>query len=442
MKTRTAFVPLFFLFLSLLLPADPADLVNPAASSDAFAGTDTGTDAVGDTVYTAGLPDYYGPGSPQIKYAGSAALLDYETGTLLYGHNQNQPWAPASLTKLMTIYTALDAMEEGRFDLDVPHPVSPAAWASAMPPGSSLMFLGPDQLVSGRDLFRGLMISSGNDAAVEVALRVAGSVSVFARDMNATSLRLGFRDFYFEEPAGLSGANRITAEGFARFTGKLIARHPELLTDYASVPSFTYPEAQHYPGGKLLGGSIRQFNRNTLIQEYEGADGLKTGFIEESGYNVAATAKRDDRRLIVVVLGVDAASHTEGGRKRSEDAETLLDWGFENYRRVAFAVSELEPIAVWGGRVRTTLPVLKKGPDMVLPLNTLSAVTRSVEVTPDIWAPADAGHAVGTVLYSVDGHVVAERPVVLAQSVEQGSLFTRLIDRIRWFFRGLVSVFQ
>jgi serine-type D-Ala-D-Ala carboxypeptidase (penicillin-binding protein 5/6) len=399
-------------------------------------------ESVGGVVHTGGLPDGYAPAPPELQYAGAAALLDYETGTLLFGYNHKESWAPASLTKLMTIYTAIDAMEAGRFDLDTPRPVNPVAWASAMAPGSSLMFLGPDQLVSGRDLFRGLMISSGNDAATEVAVRVSGSVADFAREMNATAEEMGYPRFYFEEPAGLSPANRITAGEFAEFTARLITRHPDILTDYASLPSFTYPEAQHYPDGRLLGGSIRQFNRNSLLEQYDGADGLKTGFIEESGYNLAATAYRDGRRLIAVVLGVDASSHVQGSHRRSVDAEALLDWGFRSYRRVAFSPPPMEPLVLWGGKDETVTPVVENLQDVSLPADVVDRVDRTVQQTEEIWAPLPPGTVVGTVTYSVDGHRVAQGEVVLPEGAEKGSFFRRLFHRIRWWGRRLVSVFQ
>ncbi len=393
-------------------------------------------------IYTGELPDRYAPEPPEIRYAGAAALLDYETGTLLFGYNHRTPWAPASLTKLMTIHTALDAVESGRFDLDIPREVDPSSWASAMAPGSSLMFLGPDQLVSGRDLFRGLMISSGNDAATEVAVRVAGSVPKFAGEMNATADRLGYPEFYFEEPAGLSPANRITAGDFAEFAARLIARHPEILTDYASMPFFRYPEPQHYPGGQLLGGSIQQFNRNDLLEQYEGADGLKTGFIEESGYNLAATAVRGGRRLIAVVLGVDAVSHSEGSQRRSADAQALLDWGFDNFRRVAFSPPSLEPITLWGGRVDTVTAEVSMIPDIVLPAEMVGMVERSVHTEENIWAPVSPGTVVGNVSYTVDGHVVAHGDVVLPDGADKGTILKRFFHRLRWWGSRLVSVFQ
>ena len=388
-------------------------------------------------MFTANLSAEFAPSPPTLAYAAAGALLDYETKTLLYGVNHQQTWAPASLTKLVTVYAALDAHAKGAFSLYEPQPVHPEAWASAMMPGSSLMFLGPDQVVSGADLFRGLLISSGNDAATEIAYRVSGSVGRFARRMNTVAATAGFPDFYFEEPAGLSPTNRITAEGFARFAALLIDRYPEILTDYASLPSFAYPQQQHYPDGVIQGNPIVQYNRNALIDDYPGADGLKTGFIDESGYNLVGTAERNGRRLIVVVLGVSATSHAEGGARRADDARRLLDWGFDNYRRVEFGAPELAAIPVWGGTVDEIVPAAAPVNGVVVPADAVSAIERSVSVDSHVWAPQEAGAAVGNASYHVGETVIVEQRIVIPRPLERGSWLVRVWDRLRWWAHAL-----
>lgn len=386
-------------------------------------------------VFDAGLGEDWAPEPPLLRYANAAAVLDYETGELLFEFRADRPWAPASLTKLVTVYTALDAIETGAFDLDVPVPVHPEAYASAMAPGSSLMFLGPDQVVSGSDLLRGLLISSGNDAATEVALRVSGSVSRFARRMNETVAAVGCPSCYFEEPAGLSAGNRITAAAFARFAKALIDRWPEILPEYASLRSFTYPQRRHYTDGTIPGASITQQNRNTLVGSYEGADGLKTGFIEESGYNLVATAERDGRRLIVIILGVTADSHTVGGRRREEDARELLDWGFDRYRRIEFPTPELSEVRVWGGIQDRVAPTVLAIDGIVVPTSTVSDIERHIAVRDDIWAPVAAGEEIGTVRYTVADSLIAESSVVVTGGVSRSGPFQRIGDRILWWWR-------
>jgi D-alanyl-D-alanine carboxypeptidase (penicillin-binding protein 5/6) len=377
----------------------------------------------------------FGVTPPDLQYARAAALFEMGSDTLLYELNGDAPWAPASLTKLVTIYTALEASEDGRFLLDRSLPVHPSAYASAVPPGSSLMFLGPDQMVNGLDLLRGLAISSGNDASVEVALRVSGSVGAFNAEMNDLVRRLGFGEFYFEDPAGLSPANRITARGFARFSAQLLERWPWLPADLLGLPEFSYPRPVHYPTG-MQGTPITQQNRNGLVTSYPGVDGLKTGFIDESGYNIAVTAVREGRRLIAVVLGVEGESHFAGGRRREADAAALLDWGFSSFETMTLPVPLPGEITLWGANRRTVRPVGESQVTVTVPAGRRAEIVGTLRQERDLWAPAGEGTAVGTVRYELDGQLLREVSLTLPADVDEGGILRRLFDRIRWWFRS------
>lgn len=369
---------------------------------------------------------------PELEWAAAAVLLDHQTGSILYSFNGDEPRVPASLTKLVAIYTALDAAASGEFDLDRPYPVSPSAFASAVPPGSSLMFLGPDQMVNGWDLLRGLAVSSGNDAAVEVALRVSGSVGAFSNRMNRTLSALGLNEMFFEEPAGLSPGNRITARQMAQFSGILLEEWPQTIEELFMLPAFTYPLAVHFPNGVLQGRSIMQENRNLLLREYPGAEGLKTGFTSAAGYNLAASAHRDGRRLIAVILGVEGSNHLEGGRRRSADATALLDWGFEMFETVTPGIPALQDRPVWGG-AGESFPVLADEPTaVVLPVSALELLRGEVELYTDQWAPLSAGEEVGTIRYLVGDCLIQTVSVRAATDVAAGSLFRRGVDWVRW----------
>lgn len=374
--------------------------------------------------------------APELSWARMAAVLEVASDTILYELRGTEPWPPASLTKLVTIYAALEASEEGEFSLQEPQTVHPAGYASAQPPGSSLMFLGPDQRVSGLDLIRGLAISSGNDAAVETALRVSGGVGPFNVRLNDLSRRLGYDAFYFEDPAGLSPANRITATGIARFSRDLVERWPWLLQEVFSLPEFSYPLQEHLVGSSG-GGTIRQFNRNGLVGTFDGADGLKTGFIEESGYNIAVTAQRDGRRLIAVVLGVPGTSHTEGGRRRDGDAAALLEWGFSSYDLVPLRTPELEPVELWGARQDAVRPLAADGGPVSVPRGAAERIRGEVDQREHLWAPVPAGTPVGTVRYLMDDVVLREVPVTIGEEIPAAGWVRRAIDRIRWWFSGL-----
>lgn len=376
---------------------------------------------------------------PDLEYAPVALVMDSATGDILYGRNVDEPRIPASLTKLVTIYTALEASRSGDFLLDEPRKVHPRAFADAMPPGSSLMFLGSGQFVDGWDLLRGLAVSSGNDASVEVAIRISGSVSAFAGLMNATVRSLGFSRMYFEEAAGLSPGNRITAREMASFTRILLEEWPQTLEQLFALRGFRYPEARHYPESALQGGTIYQQNRNTLLDSYPGADGLKTGYTGAAGYNLVASASRDDRRLIVVLLGIDAADHSDGARRRTKDATVLLDWGFEEFDTLFPVRPDPGTITVWGGRVRSSLLSVDKPPPITLPRDATASLRGSIEVSDSVWAPLEAGTQVGTVRYFRGECLVSEVPVRIAEGVEKGGILRRIWDYLRWWLRETVN---
>ncbi|MFP4153823.1 MAG: D-alanyl-D-alanine carboxypeptidase, partial [Alkalispirochaeta sp.] len=157
---------------------------------------------------------------------------------------------------------------------------------------------------------------------------------------------------------------------------------------------------------------------------------------DESGYNLAATAERNGRRLIAVVLGVSADSQALGGRLRAEDAARLLDWGFENYRRVAFPAARLEDVTVWGGADASVTPSVTVPRDRILPAGVVGEITREIDLfVTELWAPVRAGTEVGQVTYTAGDTVIASAPILIPESVEAGGFVTRIVDRVRWWLR-------
>ena len=195
---------------------------------------------------------------PPVLHARSAVLVEESTGTALFALNADLPIPPASLTKLMTLHLALREIEAGRIELDQWIVPGPDSWARAMPPHSSLMFLGPDQRLTVRRLLQGLVVVSGNDAAVAVADLVSGSVPAFVAEMNSEARRLGFSRMYFEDPAGLSPASTITAREYAEFCRLFIDMHPDALPDLFSLRQFTYPLPENMTGGSRRTPSRRR----------------------------------------------------------------------------------------------------------------------------------------------------------------------------------------
>lgn len=370
--------------------------------------------------------------------ARAAILVEVDSRTVLHAKNPNLVIPPASLTKLVAIDTALDALDRGQLDVTGTFVPPEEAWAENQPPGSSLMFLGPDQRLSWRDLLLGLSVSSGNDAAVALALLVDGGVPAFAERMNRRVASLGLVDLFFVEPSGLSPRNTITAHGFARFLLAHLERFPEALDELYEVRTFTYPDERNRVGS-LAREPITQSNRNTLLWEFPGADGFKTGFIDESGYHLAATAERDGRRLVAIVLGIDADSHAAGGALRAGDAAALLEYGFASFRRLEFDYPVPEPVRVYGGSVRELVP---KGPErlaITVPTGAASRVRGVLEQEVEVRAPFPEVEA-GRVAIELDGVELAGEPLVL-EAVERGGLFRRIWAGIVAFFRSVGALF-
>lgn len=262
------------------------------------------------------------------KFYQSVLLIDVNTKEEIYSENSEKTISPASLTKLLTAYIVFEALEKGELELEKREPVPKAAWASQQPKGSSVMNLGSEQLVSVDELLQGLLVASGNDAAIALALRVSGSIEQFVKRMNLTVKEMGYQKMRFVDPAGIKAANQIEAQEFSRFLLHYLERWPESLSKYHSLPSIFYPRRKNLrPEAQPCGMIV--YNTNHLVASYSGCDGLKTGHISEAGYHLVVTAQRGDRRLLAIVLGVRAQTSAQAIRLREEKARELLDMGFD-----------------------------------------------------------------------------------------------------------------
>ncbi|XXG15630.1 D-alanyl-D-alanine carboxypeptidase family protein [Borrelia puertoricensis] len=269
--------------------------------------------------------------------AKSVVLLDYDTKCALYSKNPNLVFPPASLTKLVTIYTALVEARKKNIDLKTTVPISSAASYYNLPLDSSLMFLEEGHKVNFEELLKGLIISSGNDAAIAIAEFIVGkNLSDFIDLMNINVLNLGFINMSFVDTSGYSSDNKITALEMALFARTYMEEF-EFILHIHSLKEFIYPRSENLGNTsslKLL--NLKQKNKNILIFNYPYADGLKTGYIKTSGLNLVATAKKDDIRLIAVVLGVNKGVNNVGERKRALIAQKLFEYGFGNYAQFSF----------------------------------------------------------------------------------------------------------
>jgi D-alanyl-D-alanine carboxypeptidase (penicillin-binding protein 5/6) len=386
--------------------------------------------------------------APEIN-ARSAVVLDAATGTVLFGKNPDLVVPPASLAKLMTLHVVYEEIEAGRLAREELLTIDRRDCSPYVPLGSSLMYLQPGMKVSVIDLMRGAAVVSGNDATFALARRISGSNEAFAQRMNASASALGFSSLRFVEPSGLSELNAVNAREFALFCKSYIDLHPEALAELHSLRHIEFPRPEHATPEYRPEGRIVQSNRNSLIEEYEGCDGLKTGYIIESGYNLAATARRGDTRFIVVTLGGTGdgpdegpgaggtvASRAGGAAQRSSDGAALLDWAFDSFVSLAPAV-ELKPLRSWYGEERELRLVPTSSLAVTLPRSKAKALVTRVEAPTSVVAPIAAGSKIGEVVFSSEGRVFRRVDLVAEREVRRGNilvlirdLFLRLADRL------------
>lgn len=356
------------------------------------------------------------PPPPQV--AGSAYLLvDADSGHIIVEQNADQALAPASLTKLMTSYVLYHELAEGRVSEADQVLISREAWAqNPIFAGSSLMWIEAGKRVSLADLNRGLVISSGNDAAVAIAEHLAGSESAFADMMNSHARALGMTGTHFVNSHGLPDADHYTtARDLAVLSNALINRFPD---DYALYKEhdFTY-------------NNIRQYNRNSLLTQNPSVDGLKTGYTEDAGYCLVASAKRDGMRLISVVLGASSK------RGRATETRKLLNYGFRFYEThdLYQPGQELSQAQVWKGLQKQVGLGIEEQIYLTIPRGRHEDLKAVIEVQETIVAPVEVGQSFGELSVSLDGQVVMVTRLVATSSVEPSGFFARLWDSILMF---------
>lgn len=374
-------------------------------------------------------------------HSGAAILIDTASGHVLYEKNADEVIPPASMTKLVVMYVVFQEIASGRISLDDVVPLSPESWAVNAPPGSSLMFLGEGQTVTLRELLLGLAVASGNDAAVAVASYVSGDVESFVQRMNREMELLGLEKTRFVEPSGYSELNLTTPREFAAFARTYINRYPEALADFHSQPSISYPQEHNLAGWQQDGDRekpIFQQSTNKLLGVLPGCDGLKTGFIFESGYNLSLTAKRGETRFLSVTMRGPGSGSAEGNRYRVMDGTTLMEWAFSCFATHFKAEVEPVAVAVLGGRKNSvalapsritplTVPALLQGQE---PLASAAAVTSRIVLPGHLEAPVQAGDVMGKISYAVGEVVLEEVPLVAMESVPGGNGLKRLVDRL------------
>lgn len=347
--------------------------------------------------------------------AESYALMDQLTGEVVAEQNADLRLPPASLTKIMTAYLAFSAIKEGRLTEDQLVPISEKAWRMS----GSRTFVEVGDQVSVRDLLLGVIVQSGNDASVALAEAIAGTEENFADLMNQQARLLGMENSRFENSTGLPGENHYsTARDMAILSRRTVSDFPEQYRKY-SIREHTF-------------GGITQPNRNGLLEDYPGADGLKTGYTRKAGYCLAASALRDDMRLVSVVM------KTPSVRQRERDTIALFNFGFSNFRTIELFKEkpELKHVKVWGGAADTVPAGVDDTPiPLLLPRNDAKL---SAEVLPEspIRAPVSRGDLLGEVRIMLGKEVLLTKRLVALADVAEGGWIKRARDYIKLNFLG------
>jgi D-alanyl-D-alanine carboxypeptidase (penicillin-binding protein 5/6) len=348
------------------------------------------------------------PAPPELPVKGYL-LIDFNSGKTLIEQNADERLEPASLTKIMTAYVVFRELAGGKVKLTDQVMISEKAWRT----GGSKMFVKVGTQVSLEDLLKGMMIQSGNDAAVALAEHVAGSIEAFANLMNDHAKRLGMTASHFTNPNGLPDPELYTtARNMGMVTLALIREFPDYYAWYKNQ-EFTY-------------NNITQQNRNPLLKRDASADGVKTGYTQAAGYCLVGSAKRDDMRLISVVMG------SATPKARAEASLALLNYGFRFYESHLLYPGD-QPVAsirTWYGDL-SNLPV---GPATdvfaTIPRGLYDKLSARLEKTSDFIAPIAKGAQVGDIVIDLGDEELARVPLVSLQEVAEGNLWRKGVDSI------------
>ena len=341
----------------------------------------------------------------------AALLMEKTTGQILFAQNEHEKLEPASVTKIMTLLLTMDAIDSGALAYDDVVTVS----ANAAGMGGSQVFLAEGEQITVEELLKCVCVSSGNDAAVALAEKVAGVTELFVEQMNNRARGLGMDDTHFVNPTGLTAEGHVTsAHDIALMSRELLTKHPDIRR-FATIWT-----------DSIRGGTFDLANTNKLIRWYDGATGLKTGYTASAGYCISATAEREGMELIAVVMKGETAD------KRNADAKALLNYGFSAYALVSAAPEEPLP----------ALPVTMGETDSVsltLPPDALTAVVekgqaasleRRIDLPESLPAPVRQGQQVGTLTLCSGDTELMTVPILAAEDAagrSWGRMFTDLL---------------
>lgn len=353
------------------------------------------------------------PAVPKIKAEGFL-LMDFDSGRILAENKSNTRMEPASLTKMLTSYVVAHELKRGSITVDDLVTVSEKAWRMK----GSRMFIEVGKKVSVKELLKGVIIQSGNDATVALAEHVAGSEDAFVSLMNQHAAELGMTESHFVNSTGWPSKDHYTTPiDLAKLARALIRDYPEHYAMYAQK-KFTY-------------NNINQYNRNKLLWRNKFVDGIKTGHTESAGFCLVASAKRNDMRLISVVLG------TRSEEARAAESQKLLAYGFRFFEtHKLYAANEpLTTARIWKGTSEKLPLGLEEDLYLTIPKGQYKKLDADMNIDARITAPAKKGASYGTVNVRLGDKQYVERKLIALTDVEKGSLWSSLVDEVKLLFQ-------
>lgn len=348
--------------------------------------------------------------------ADSYALYDYTSGQFLAEKNANKHIPPAHLTKLMTAYVVFAAIKQGKLSLT--QHLTPSAYATRIQSEESRMFLNTGKEVTVEELLRGLIVQSANDAARVLAEVIANHEMALADTMNSEAQRLGLKDTHFVNATGIPDAQHYSsAHDLALISAALIRDFPEYY--------YIFAQREYQYNG------INQFNRNRLLWLDPFVDGLATGYSETNDFYLAASAKRDERRLISVVLG------TSTEKLRSSESQHLLNFGFQNFEAIKLYSKgqRVNDKRIWKGTTERLNIGFHSDLYITIPKGQRSALKATLETRQPILAPVNRGQEIGTMHLTLNDAPYLDVPVVALDDVRLANVFSRGVDNIRLLFQ-------
>ncbi len=349
-----------------------------------------------------------------------AVIMDHESGEILWSKDAETPMIPASMTKMMTAYYVFELIEQGVISLRDEMVVSEDAWRrGGFPSGTSTMGLAPKERPTVEQLLHGVIIMSGNDACIVLAEGIAGSEEAFAAQMTARAHELGLTSINFVNATGLEGEGHVaSAADLARLARLIIDNFPQYYGWYDD-PEYTW-------------GAYTQANRNPLLGTMEGADGLKTGHLDASGYGLTASAVRDGKRRIIVLNG------TESKQARAQEAERLMRMAFTAFetRTIQGGEARLAELDVWMGERRSVGVQLQDSLDVTAHKRAFSRGKSEIVYDRLIEAPISAGDQIATLVVTIEGKDPIELPLVASEDVPRLGFVGKAIEGLSRMMDG------